>query len=365
MSQTAEAGLPPLYAPWLREVTGGPIPGETKATCDHCVMLPSPGSPPDAVYFHPATKCCAYQPDLPNFLAGRILNDADPSMAEGRASLERRIESRVAVTPSGAGSGGVFKLLYGNTPQVFGRAPALRCPYLSPEGGCGVWRHRPGVCATWYCKHVRGASGHRFWKLADKLLREVESELSLWCLAELHTGAAELANLAPERRDQPDVSELDGAVDEPRYRKLWGEWAGREAEFYRACAALVEPLSWERLQGICGPRVRVLAGLVRDAYENLVSDAIPERLKLGDVRLAGAAEGKLRIAAYSEYDPLLIPQKLAAVLGYFDGRPTEDALAAILSEHGLSLQPALVRRMLDFGVLAACERPGAGPFPIL
>jgi hypothetical protein len=40
-------------------------------------------------------------------------------------------------------------------------------------------------------------------------------------------------------------------------------------------------------------------------------------------------------------------------------------LAAILSEHGLSLQPALVRRMLDFGVLAACERPGAGPFPIL
>src|ERR1017187_4415604 len=106
-------------------------------------------------------------------------------------------------------------------------------------------------------------------------------------------------------------------------------------------------------------------GLVRDAYENLVSDAIPERLKLGDVRLAGTAEGKLRIAAYSEYDPLLIPQKLAAVLGYFDGRPTEDALAAILSEHGLSLQPALVRRMLDFGVLAACERPGAGPFPIL
>ena len=61
MSQLAEAALPPLYAPWLREVTGGPIPGETKATCDHCVMLPSPGSAPQAVYFHPATKCCAYR----------------------------------------------------------------------------------------------------------------------------------------------------------------------------------------------------------------------------------------------------------------------------------------------------------------
>jgi hypothetical protein len=103
---------------------------------------------------------------------------------------------------------------------------------------------------------------------------------------------------------------------------------------------------------------------VRDAYENLVSDAIPERLKLGEVRLAGVAEGKLRITAYSEFDPLLIPQKLAGVLGYFDGRPTEDALAAILTEQGLSLAPALVRRMLDFGVLTACERD-AGPFAIL
>jgi len=53
------------------------------------------------------------------------------------------------------------------------------------------------------------------------------------------------------------------------------------------------------------------------------------------------------------------------VLGHFDGRPTEDALAAILSEQGLSLAPALVRRMLDFGVLAACEPCNAGPFPIL
>jgi hypothetical protein len=346
-------------------VAGGPIPGETQATCDRCVMLPSPGSAPGAVYFHPATKCCAYQPDLPNFLAGRILNDADPSMAEGRAALERRIERRVAVTPIGARSGGVFKLLYSHTPNVFGRAPALRCPYLGPEGGCGVWRHRPGVCATWYCKHVRGATGLRFWKLADKLLREVESDLALWCLAELHTGLAEIADLAAARRDQPDVSELDGEMDVPRYRKLWGEWDGRETDFYRACAALVEPLSWERVESICGPRVRVLAGLVRDAYENLMSDAIPERLNLGNVRLAGMAEGKLRIAAYSEFDPLLISQKLAAVLGYFDGRPTEDALAAILSEQGLSLAPALVRRMLDFGVLAACEPCNAGPFPIL
>jgi len=359
-----ETTLPSLYAPWLREVVGGPIPAETEATCDHCAMLPSTGSAPDAVYFHPATKCCAYQPDIPNFLAGRILNDEDPSLVAGRASLERRIESRVAITPAGAGSGGVFKLLYLNTPNVFGRAPALRCPYLSPEGGCGVWRHRPGVCATWYCKHVRGATGMRFWNLADKLLREVESDLALWCRAELHAVSGEIGESSPTR-NQPDVSELNGKVDAPRYRKLWGEWAGREAGFYRACAALVESLSWERVESICGPRVRVLAGLVRDSYENLLSDAIPERLKLSSFRLTGLGEGTLRIASYSEYDPLLMPHKLASVLHYFDGRPTTDVRAAILSEQGLRLSPSLVRRMLDFGMLTACEPPDRDPFPIL
>jgi len=312
-------------------------------------MLPSPGSAADAVYFQPAVKCCTYHPDLPNFLAGRILNEPP---GEGRAALERRFERRVAVTPRAAGSGGVYKLLYGNT--TFGHAPALRCPYLV-EGNCGIWRHRPGVCATWYCKHVRGVTGWRFWVLAGKLLREVEIDLSLWCLAELRTGWEELAE--PARRDQLDLIELEGELDAPRYRKLWGQWAGREAAFYQACAALVEPLSWERVEGICGPRVTVLAGLVRDAYENLRSNAIPERLKPGTMSVAAVLEGKLRVTAYSGHDPLLIPQKLFAALRYFDGRPTEDALAAILTEQRLRLDVALVRRMVDFGVLTACEQP--------
>ena len=168
-----EAALPPLYAGWLRAIAGGPIPAETKATCDNCAMLASPGGPPEAIYFHPVTKFCAFQPQLTNFLAGRILSDSDPSIAEGRQELEQRISRRTVITPGWAGPGAVFGLMYRNTPNVFGRAPELRCQFLSPTGACGVWKHRPGVCATWYCKHVRGATGFRFWRLADKLLRQV------------------------------------------------------------------------------------------------------------------------------------------------------------------------------------------------
>lgn len=163
-----EAALPPLYAAWLRAAAGGPIPRETVATCDACVMLPSEGSLPDATFFLPAVKCCAYQPALPGFLAGGILSDEDPTMAHGRKALEKQIESRVGVAPIGIKANEAFNLLYTMTPGVFGRAPALRCPYLTDGGDCGVWRHRPGVCATWFCKHVRGETGFRFWRLADR-----------------------------------------------------------------------------------------------------------------------------------------------------------------------------------------------------
>ena len=168
---TSEASLPPLYAPWLRAVTGGSIPAETKATCDNCAMLPSPGSPPDATYFHPVSRCCTFQPHLPNYLAGRLLSDDEPSMSAGRAELEARIGRRVAVTPRWAGPGSVFGLLYRSTPGAFRRAAALKCQFLTPTGGCGIWKHRPAVCATWFCKFVRGNVGSRFWKLADRLMQ--------------------------------------------------------------------------------------------------------------------------------------------------------------------------------------------------
>jgi hypothetical protein len=153
---------------------------------------------------------------------------------------------------------------------------------------------------------VRGETGFRFWRLTDKLLREVESDLALWCAAEMNTGFGELANLEQESIDRPDVAELGGPLDEVRYRELWGEWEGREREFYRACAKLVEPLGWGAVLGICGPRVRILAQLVRDAYENLTSNAIPERLQLGSIQLTGAENGNYQVTSYSPYDPLWI-----------------------------------------------------------
>ena len=82
--------LPPLYANWLAELLGGPVPRESRATCDHCAMCSAEGPAAAAVgshsyYFDPNVKYCSFVPDLPNFLVGRILSDDDPAALPGRA----------------------------------------------------------------------------------------------------------------------------------------------------------------------------------------------------------------------------------------------------------------------------------------
>src|SRR5882672_10551834 len=117
--------LPPLYAAWMNEALGGPIPEEKEATCDDCVMLAKGCEAPQTsgFFFDPHTKCCTYVRELPNYLVGRILADRDPAATRGRATLEKRFEDGVAVTPLGIGRSPTFRLLYQHTTGLaaFGR----------------------------------------------------------------------------------------------------------------------------------------------------------------------------------------------------------------------------------------------------
>jgi len=151
------------------------------------------------------------------------------------------------------------------------------------------------------------------------------------------------------------LPELAAEIDSALYQRLWGDWAGRELDFYRACARLVNPLSWEQVQDICDPRVPILALLLHDAYTHLLSDAIPERLRLKEVRIISVEAGNCRVVSYSSLDPLSMPEAFAHVLHHFDGRPTDEVLATILQEHNIRIDLALLRRLVDFGILEDCD----------
>jgi hypothetical protein len=362
IAATRESELPVLYRPWIAALVGGSVPAESEATCNRCAMV-APLSESvrntDDVYFDPRSKCCTYIPSLPNFLVGRILRDSSAESAAGRASVLARIEAGVGVTPAGLAKPPAFALLYRNAADAFGRAVSLRCPhYIAESGTCGIWRHRQSVCSTWFCKHVRGAVGQRFWESVRYLLDAVERSLASHCVLTLDPGGEAIDRMVSSDDRNPgqslSASEVDGRPDPEGYRAVWGRFAGREHEFYEASARLIEGLSWNDVRHIGGAHLELTAALVRQRYSELISDAVPTRLRVGALTTQQAGSGHERVTAYSPWDPLVIPRALGDTLRCFDGRLVRSALTAAAKE-GIHIDRAVVRRLVDFGVLVADE----------
>jgi hypothetical protein len=358
--------LPPLYAAWAAAFLSGPIPAETDATCEDCAMCaPSGRRPERGVYFAPDVKCCSYMPTLPNFLVGRMLRDDDPALAVGRKTIEARLAARVAVTPLGLGPTPTHAALYDKKgDRTFGRNRALICPHFVGEGGgrCAIWRHRNGVCATWFCKHVRGGVGLRFWQALEQLLSSVETELARWCVLELGIEAGALHELFRETTDRSAANSRmararNDTADEGSYGRQWGPWAGQERRFFVECARLVDGLAWPDVVRIGGATTAVFERLTQEAYRRLTSHVIPERLQVGKLTTVARGRSHARIVAYSGLDPIHLPTILVDLLPYFDGGATADTLRRIRRDTGLALEPALVRRLVDYEILVAPDAP--------
>ncbi len=355
------SSLPPLYARWMDTLHRGPIPAETRATCDDCAMCAPPGAKPDeAVYFSPRTKCCTYVPTVPNYLVGRALEDDDFAFSAGRATIERRIEEGVGVHPLGVQAPARFSLLYdAGGPAAFGRAETLRCPhYLEEAGGrCGMWKHRSAICATWFCKYERGAVGMFFWDRMRDLLKEVEWALSTWCVLESGLDATTLEFIFPPKsrpgtKAATNAADIDGRPDHPYARKVWGQWLGRERDFYRECGRRVGQLAWEDVARIGGADVALRARMTRQAHGELLSEELPERLSTGKFQIISASREGVRIVGYTPGDALDLPPEILQVLPYFNGQPTREALESIESELDIRVEEDLVRKLADFQILA-------------
>jgi hypothetical protein len=351
----ASVQLPLLAASWMNELFDGPIPDESRATCSDCVMCRSTGEH-GGRRFRPDTKCCTFIPRLPNYTVGGILHDTSPETDFGRATVEARISSKVGVTPLGVDAPPTFKVLYSHGRDAFGGNRALRCPHYIEQGGlCGIWRYRNAICSTWYCQVVRGTVSRAFWHNLLGLLGEVESALALWCAEQLDVGSAPLAHLL-RTMDQKDerltAADMDNQSDPASYRTAWGDrWIDREHEYYLAAWQLVSPLSWPDVLTIAGPRVRAMARLSRDAYADLVSEVIPDRLRRGSFSVTVTRHEYVLLQGAGSLDSLAVLTGVVDILPLFDGqRPTSEAMT--LAKHaGTRLSNWAVRQLVDFKIL--------------
>ena len=363
--------LQPLYARWMAELLQGPLPDEHKSTCDDCAVARTPGvkvtpQPGKAPVFEPRPfdkhlKCCTVIPKLANFLVGSAL--ADPELAEvGRVSLRQRIASRKAVTPFGLWQVEAGNLDYRRRiTSGFGLVPDLLCPHYAVQAdNCGIWKHRNGVCSSYFCRPVRGMDGATFWLGGFRpLSRAFEPALAQWAAAEV--GLPESCLMAlydfrkhPEVAPWSDLCDDDGYPDPEAYAQGWGPWAGREEDFFKACAEKVAPLSWERVVELCGAPVKALSDFTRSAYRAMQVKEIPPRLKLnwGQFYWVGGKDGAPdRYLSYDQNDFVELPRQLSMGLMLFkDGGETALVLKRAEAQ-GASFTPEVLQELISHRIL--------------
>jgi hypothetical protein len=147
--------------------------------------------------------------------------------------------------------------------------------------------------------------GARFWQTLLRLLVATEDTLARWCVHEPGVDAAALRQLFPAdvdatRPELLDANAIDGLVDPAAYRALWGRWHGREREFFGACARRVQALTWKCVAAVGGPNVRLWARMTADAFADLTSKGLPNRLMVGKLQTAPCGDG---FRGWSRTDP--------------------------------------------------------------
>ena len=343
--------LPQPLARWAEALLGqGPAP-ETHASCSSCAMCSQDRLPPGPapIRFSPRTRCCTYRPPLVNHVAGRLLHSP---------ALQHQLDTRLAAaeaTPMGVRVDPRYQLLYRHAmADAFGRADSLRCPHQADDGGCGIWAVRPAVCATWFCKHERGAVGQRLWKALHACFSRAEHLLALWCLGELgFNGQARARALRAFEDDRFDADALDQRPDSAPQRALWGGWFGREADFYRACADRVAALSWAQVEALGGTELSLLADQAREAARAHADLGLPDALQLGSFTVLGARDGRLWLQTHSEFDPLAVSPDVLQLVARCKGHsPAGLAEAHAAAGHHPPTR-RLLRTLVDFGVLQA------------
>lgn len=357
-AETLRSIFPEVYTDLLPDLFDAEAPREEKATCESCAMCPPAGAVTGddgaVAYFRPDAKCCTYHPILPNYLAGAILADDRPDMAEGKRRIREKIDMRTGVSPMWVAPSRKVDVLYRATQKTaYGRSLTLLCPYFEREKlNCTIWRHRDSVCTTYFCKYVRGADGQAFWQALRWSMIWVEAALSGRAARSLIPGHSEPRPSAGNMT----VEELeDRPPKESTYAALWGEWAGREEDFYVRCFEHVKSIGREGFREILrDPEAAGRLENLAERREAMLRPVLPGRLVPNPrMKTTETGDGVL-VMSYSQYEPLLLTPDLFEVVRLFgEGGAVAEVRARLARDHGVELPDGLLEGLYQFRVLVA------------
>ena len=328
---------------------------EVFATCANCAMTQN--TVPTGAKFSKVTKCCTYYPSLPNYLVGAILLDKD-GVPEGVRRIESAISSKTTVSPVGIFPSRKYLALYfKSSSATFGRSESLMCPYFEqPTGLCTIWKHRESVCSTYFCKHVAGKTGSAFWGSFKQYMNYSQTSLVKHVLLTLNVPRAGSVVSHYFSNDYAhgnlSLADVEDEFNEGRYRSMWGEWFGREREFYIRCFEIVSSLSKQQFENILGVDEKYKLLDVAEKHANVSN--IPAVLAKTPIlhRKTADMENYVVIVPQSQIE-VLIPIPL---LDAFDGvKETSVIIEEVRALNGIDADPDVVLLLYHGGVLCAAE----------
>lgn len=206
------------------------FPAEARSSCMNCPKAALDG-------FRSDYRCCTYLPRIPNFLLGLSLKTET-----GRKATQDILDLGLA-TPEGMNGTPRqwWNYLEDLENENFGKSEQVLCPMLNKSNGyCRVHAFRNSVCSTFFCLKDHGDRGDKFWDSVQTLGSQVEMALTHWVMSELGFSPEDyVARIDSLSKKVDRVAANNGGWTESVRKKMWGDWFGRELEFYGAAADLV------------------------------------------------------------------------------------------------------------------------------
>ena len=207
------------------------LPKEEKSSCMNCPKSSCHGYRPDY-------KCCTFHPRVGNFMLG-LASETEKGMESFNDLLKLGM-----LTPEGMNQTPQqwYDYLEDTANERFGKSEKVLCPMLDRSNGyCKIHAFRNGVCSTFFCEKDYEDLSTEFWGALSSLVGQIEMAITQWSMN--HIGfdvKAYMARYNNLAKDIASVSNKDNTGwSEDALKSLWGEWYGRELEFYRLCAEAV------------------------------------------------------------------------------------------------------------------------------
>lgn len=244
--------LSPFYQKWLpRDVRALDV-SEPFVDCDNCRMTPERRGPRAQQTYQEHLKCCTFEPFLPNFHVGALLEDP---VYEKRISdvIRAKWAAKDVILPLGLVASIDYQREFGARERAdFGNREDLLCPYFDrAKLRCGIWLYRGAVCTSFYCTSQYGPAGKRFWKSLGEYLSIVDMFAAEEIIADMGFSPRQISDqLAWLKIEDQEQKKLKNAAKE--IEALWPPDLRDPFTFYRECYRMALTLTPERMQESMG-----------------------------------------------------------------------------------------------------------------